>query len=362
MRHPDFLRYTGAIGRRNKLDRPGMLGACRRVAVGALAAIGIAAVLAGSGADAQDAPHVKVTVGETVSLSHLGLYVGMQKGFFQKQGIDIERVVMPGGSKVLGTLVSGDIDIAYLATFAALQAQIRGLPIKIVGVSHDMEIYTLLARTDLKGTINTAADLKGRTIGISTIGSGSWAFANLIAGFAKLDPKNDFSIVPVGNMSALISALKSKSVDAVTLWEPGTSTAMNDGAGYPVVDLLDPVQHKQFLDAPTSLVEVIATREDTIKNKADMMRRFFKAQNESYAWIHSHSVDEIAEVIAPLIGVSDMAVLKQALKRDLPGAPPVATVDEALFTTTIKRLVKDGMLEKSRTFAEAVDNSYGSIK
>jgi ABC-type nitrate/sulfonate/bicarbonate transport system substrate-binding protein len=92
------------------------------------------------------------------------------------------------------------------------------------------------------------------------------------------------------------------------------------------------------------------------------MRRFFKAQNESYAWIHSHSIDEIAEAIAPLIGVTDMAVLKQALKRDLPGAPPVATVDEALFTTTMKRLVNDGMLEKSRTFAEAVDNAYGGIK
>jgi NitT/TauT family transport system substrate-binding protein len=286
----------------------------------------------------------------------------MQKGFFANQGIDIERVVMPGGSKVLGTLVSGDIDVGYFAAVSALQAQIQGRPIKIVGASHIMEIYTLVGRSDLKGTITKAADLKGRMIGITSIGSGSWAFANLIASFAKFDPKTDFSVVPIGSLSALISALKTKRVDTVTLWEPGTTSALNEGVGYPVIDLLDPVQHNEFLAAPTSLVEVIAASDDTITKKADVMRRFFKAQNDSYAWIHSHSVNELAEAVAPVVGMSDMAVLKQALERMLPGVPKVATVDEALFDPTIKRLVDGGVLAKGRPFAEAVDNTFADIK
>ena len=356
MRPCNFLHFT----KRCKLNPANIFALGRGVAVVALAFVSITAILAS--AQAQDVRRVKVTVGDITSFSQLGLYVGMQKGLFEKQGIDIERVVMPGGSKVLGTLLSGDIDIGYFAVSAALQAQIQGRPIKIIGASHDMDIYTLVGRNDLKNTFTKAADLKGRTIGITTIGSGSWAFAKLIASFAKLDPKSDFSIVPVGNLSALISALKTNRVDAVTLWEPGTTTALNEGAGYPIIDLVDPKQHEQFLAARSSLVEVIAVRNDAIAGKGDMLRRFFKAQNEAYAWIHSHSVDELAEAVAPVVGMKNMDILKQALSRTLPGVPTIATVDESLFSRSMKRLVDNGVLEKSLSFSEAVDNTYAGIK
>lgn len=360
MQYRDLLHLVGALVGSGIFIVRRAVSICRFAAICSLGVT--AAMFPLGGAEAQDARRTKVTVGDTVSFAHLGLYVGMRKGFFEKQGLDIERVVMPAGAKVLGTLLSGDIDVGYFAAVSALQAQIRGRPIKIVGASHNMEIYTLLGRSDLEDTIKNASDLRGRTIGITAVGSGSWAFANLIASSAKFDPKNDFSMVSIGNVSALISALKTKRVDTVTLWEPGTTMALKERLGYPIIDLLDPVQHKAFLAEPTSLVEVIAARVDTVANKAETMRRFFKAQNESYAWIHSHSVEEVADAVAPLVGVSDMAILKQALQRMIPGVPRIATVDEALFTPSMKRLVDGGVLEESRSFAEAVDNTFSGIK
>src|SRR3954447_21609409 len=151
----------------------------------------------------------KLRVGDTVSFSHLGMYVGVQKGIFSKHGIEVERVVMPGGAKVLSTLLSDDIDIGYLAAVTTLQAQFQGRPVKIIGTSHVMEIYSLLGRNDLKGTITKPADLKDRTIGISAIGSGSWAFANLLARAGSLDAARGIKIVPLGGMMALIAALQS---------------------------------------------------------------------------------------------------------------------------------------------------------
>src|SRR6185312_17502799 len=96
---------------------------------------------------------LKVKVGDTTSLAQLGMYVGIQKGIFKKHGLDVERISMPGGAKVLTTLLTGDIDVAYLAASTALQAQFQGRPVKIVGMSHSMEIYALLGRNDLKGTV-----------------------------------------------------------------------------------------------------------------------------------------------------------------------------------------------------------------
>ena len=147
----------------------------KMLAVISVASLGLAALSSTSAA--QDL--IKIKVGDTTSLAQLGMYVGIQKGIFKKHGLDVERIAMPGGAKVLTTLLTGDIDVAYLAASTALQAQFQARPVKIIGMSHSMEIYALLGRNDLKGKISKPEDLKDRTIGISSIGSGSWAFANI---------------------------------------------------------------------------------------------------------------------------------------------------------------------------------------
>lgn len=327
----------------------------------AAAACGLLALLAPTDrAAAQQL--TKVRVGDVVSFSHLGMYVGMQRGIFQKHGIEIERIVMPGGAKVLTTLLSDDIDIGFFAAVTALQAQTQGRPVKIIGASHVMEIYSLLGRNDLKGTITKPADLKDRTIGISAPGSGSWAFANLLAKAGSLDPARDIKVVPIGGMMPLISALKSNRVDTVTLWEPGTTMALAENIGYSVIDLQDPIQHQQFMESPQSLVEVIAAKEDFIAGKRDALKKFFAAQNEAYAWIHSVSIEELAQTVAPVVGQANMDILQKALKRMVPGVPKMALVDEKMFTATMKKMVDAGLFKEAQPFARAVDNSFGDVR
>jgi NitT/TauT family transport system substrate-binding protein len=324
-------------------------------------AFGISAVLFGTLVHAAE-PLAKVRIGDTVSFAHLGVYVGIQRGIFKEHGVEIERIVMPGGSKVLATLLSGDIDVAYLATVSALQAQYQGRPVKIVGASHIMEIYSLLGRNDLKGTITKPADLKDHTVGITSPGSGSWAFANQLALAGKLDAARDIKIVPVGNMMSLISALKSNRVDTVTLWEPGTTMALSEGVGYSVIDLLNPKEHEQFIGSAESLVEVIAAQEDFINGKRETLRKFFDAQNEAYAWIHKAPIEEVAKTVAPLVGNPDMAVLQKALKRMIPGVPKTAKVDEKMYNATMKRMVDGGLFKEARPFDKAVDNSVSAAR
>lgn len=331
-----------------------------------LAALALAfvasATLSGTAAHASDKPLAKVRVGDTVSFAHLGVYVGIEKGIFRKHGIEIERIVMPGGSKVLATLLSGDIDVAYLAAVSALQAQFQGRPVKIIGASHIMEIYSLLGRADLKGAITKPADLKNRTVGITAPGSGSWAFANLLAHVGSLDAERDIKIVPIGSMMSLISALKTNRVDTVTLWEPGTTMALEEGVGYSVIDLLNPSQHQQIVGSAESLVEVIAAQESFISSNRDTLRKFFEAQNEAYAWIHSAPVEEVAQAVASVVGNPDMEILKKALKRMIPGVPKTAAVDEKVYTSTMERMVSHGLFKESQPFAKAVDNSVNGAR
>ena len=145
-----FLRLRA----HNNWDRTIMkfLDTIRRkmLAVISVASLGLAALSSTSAA--QDL--IKIKVGDTTSLAQLGMYVGIQKGIFKKHGLDVERIAMPGGAKVLTTLLTGDIDVAYLAASTALQAQFQARPVKIIGMSHNMEIYALLGQNSLKGKIN----------------------------------------------------------------------------------------------------------------------------------------------------------------------------------------------------------------
>jgi NitT/TauT family transport system substrate-binding protein len=353
-----FLRLRA----HNNWDRTIMkfLDTSRRkmLAVISVASLGLAALSSTSAA--QDL--IKIKVGDTTSLAQLGMYVGIQKGIFKKHGLDVERIAMPGGAKVLTTLLTGDIDVAYLAASTALQAQFQARPVKIIGMSHSMEIYALLGRNDLKGKISKPEDLKDRTIGISSIGSGSWAFAKYLAHLGKLDDTRDIKIVPLGNMMAIIAGLKTNRVDTVTLWEPGITLALAENAGYSIIDLVDPAQHQKYMNAAESMVEVILAKEDLVTGQPEKMKKFFAAQNEAFAYIHSTPMEEIAKAVAPIVGESNMDVLVASLKRNLPGVPKIATVDEQVFNSTMKRMVETGLYKEAMPFAKSVDNRYGAVK
>jgi NitT/TauT family transport system substrate-binding protein len=352
-------RQNGPVG---EMAMNMSIGAGRKILIAAISIVGLGlAALPARNVYAEE-PLIKMRVGDTTSLAQLGMYVGIQKGIFQKHGLDVERIAMPGGAKVLTTLLTGDIDVAYLAASTALQAQYQGRPVKIVGMSHSMEIYALLGRNDLKGTVTKPSDLKDRTIGISSIGSGSWAFAKFLAHAGSLNDTSDIKIVPLGNMMAIIAALKTNRVDTVTLWEPGITMALAENAGYSVIDLVDPAQHQKYLNSAESMVEVILASEDLIAKQPEKMRKFFAAQNEAYAWIHSTPMEEVAKAVAPIVGESNMAVLVPSLQRNLAGVPKIATVDEKVFTTTVARMVDTGLFKEAMPFAKSVDNQFGAVK
>ena len=73
-------------------------------------------------------------------------------------------------------------------------------------------------------------------------------------------------------------------------------------------------------------------------------------------------MEEIAKAVAPIVGESNMEVLVASLKRNLPGVPKIATVDEKVFTTTMARMVETGLFKEAMPFAKSVDNRYGAVK
>src|SRR5687768_15810378 len=116
----------------------------------------------GVGQSASAAERFYISIpGPTLSYAHL--YYGQERGFFAQEGLDLQVLVVRG---VIGlsSLMSGEIDVTCHAG-SGLAAALRGLPIKIVNVTHDRPVHDLIVHP----SIATPADLKGKAIAVGSL-------------------------------------------------------------------------------------------------------------------------------------------------------------------------------------------------
>src|SRR5271154_4571445 len=90
--------------------------------------------------------------------------VAQQKGYFAAEGLDAE-LQYAGGGVATPALMSGSIQASGSAA-ASLSAILKGAPLRIVGITADSPTYSLWVSNDIK----TAADLKGKVIGVASRG------------------------------------------------------------------------------------------------------------------------------------------------------------------------------------------------
>ncbi len=115
------------IERRNPFRRRLVLAAIP-VAVGA-------AVLGGAAAGAPSATVTTITVNTLPIANALPLDLGIQKGFFADQGIEIKKSTLQSGNDIVLALANNNGDIGYIGYTPAMIGRTQGIPITVVAAS-----------------------------------------------------------------------------------------------------------------------------------------------------------------------------------------------------------------------------------
>src|SRR5207302_28 len=183
--------FRAAVGRGRVLAleaAPGALGR-RPMKTGSLgiAFASILLVAACGGGTAQPSPSaagtgaattppratVRVAIGSAASLNYLSWDLAKALGYFEDESLDVILNYASSGNDAATALLSGSVDFTGNSMDQSIKAQIAGKPTKMVVAFSRTPGAAIVVRADLKDTVKSLKDLKGKTVGATSQGSGT---------------------------------------------------------------------------------------------------------------------------------------------------------------------------------------------
>ncbi len=159
------------------------------------------------------------------SLSSLPLTVAERKGFFVREGLNLEVVPIPGGTdRIVAALDKGEIDAGKNATPYLIQAVLKGSDAVAIVAQTTNPVYSLIVRPEIK----SFADLKNKVIGLSPAGDTITLSTVRLLNSKGIKPV-DFRAKPVVGTSARFECLKSGECAAVPMGQPEDLEAIRQG-------------------------------------------------------------------------------------------------------------------------------------
>jgi NitT/TauT family transport system substrate-binding protein len=268
---------AGGSGRR----RATFFATSLAAAVAAVALVGGAT--ASAGPTAAKRPMVAVTVNSLPISNGLPLDLGIKKGFFQAQGIEITKRTLQSGNDIVLALANKNGEIGYVGWVPAMIARTQGIPLTAIaasdveGTSESDNWQNILVKGS--SSIRTPADLAGKTIAVNALkGVGE---VMIKAALKKRGVNPDSVRLTALPFPAMRSALNNGQVDAIWTPEPFMSQALNsDGAR--IVMAPGPVLGKFW-----PIGTYVGLDEWASKNP-ELAKKFRTAINQSLTYAQAH--------------------------------------------------------------------------
>jgi NitT/TauT family transport system substrate-binding protein len=278
--------------------------------------IGAAIAPAAQAADSK----ITIMVGGINKLIYLPPKLAENLGYFKDEGLDVELQSQQAGVDAENELLAGAVQAVVGYYDHSIDLQSKGKEVtsitQLLVVPGGME----MVRSDLATQVRSMADLKGRTLGVTGLGSSSSFLAQYLASRNGLKT-SDYSMLPVGAGNTLIAALKQKRVDVVWTTEPTTSMLLASGEAKVLVDMNSAEGTRAALGGlyPASAVYVQGAWLKTHKPEAAKLARAFV---RTLKYIQTHSAEEIAAKMPADYYGGNKALYVQALKASLPMYSP----------------------------------------
>lgn len=251
-----------------------------------------------SAESAPERPLEKLTIAySSVSGNMAPLWITHERGFFRKNGLDVQIVFIESGSTAVQSLTNKDVAFAQMAGAGVLQSRLRGSDVVMIAGFLNTLDYQLM----VEKSITRPEQLKGKTMAVSRYGSSSDFATRYALEKFGLVPEKDVSILEIGSQPARFAALESGKIQAAMIAVPLTVRAKALGF-HALADL-------QMLGLEYQHTGLVTTQ-SLIKSRPEIVRNVMKAYVEGIHYYKTNRPESIA-ILAKYLKTNDSELLNE---------------------------------------------------
>ena len=286
------------------------------------------------------------------SIFYAPMYVAIEEGYFEEEGIEVELVNGLGADKTMTAVLSGESEIGFMGSEASVYVYNEGAEDYVVNFAQLTQragnfLVSREAEPEFKMT-----DLKGKTVlGGRKGGMPQMVFEYILKKYG-MDPATDLNIIQNIDFGMTAQAFSGGSGDYTVEFEPSATALEKEGAGFVVSSL--------GVESGYVPYTAFSAKKSYIEENPEVIEGFVNALQKGMDYVNTHTPEEIAEIIQPQFAETDKDTLITIITRyyDQDSWKEDLVFSEAAYTLLLDILESAGELEKRPPYEDLVNNTY----
>lgn len=269
-------------------------------------------------------------------------WVAKDLKIFDKYGLDVDLVMITGGSRSVAALLGGSTQFSTGSATAALLAAARGSDVVIVAASYNKFPGAIVAKPEIRAP----KELRGKSLGILNFGGSNDLGVQLAFKEWGLKPK-EVNVIISGDAPTRLAALLAGRIDATLLSPPHLKLAVN--SGYRVLADMGQM-HANFSQS------ALYVRRGYMAEHRDIAKRFIKAYAEA-CHVFKTDRERSLKILARRMRVEDPEIVSETYEYFAPRFSFPPYVNMAGIKDTLEFYAAQSPELKIRKPQEFVDHS-----
>ena len=279
----------------------------------------------------------------SISGAQAVLWIAKETGIFRDNGLDVDLVYIGGGPRSMAALLSGQLQVIGTGGNALVAAHLNGAKDTVlIATTYNTLVFSLMTRANLKDP----KELKGKTFGVTGIGSLSDFTLRTLLRRWSLDPARDVVVRAMGGYPEILSGMQAGLLDGGIFSPPGNLNALAVG-------------FREFIDAGSTGIEYASTCYGTtrrfIRERRETVGQFIKSLT---AAIHRFKSDKPGslKIMQRYIKNADPKVLEETYRvyalQYLPRAPYPTHNGVKAILDSLETVIPDAKKADPGTFVD----------
>ncbi|TMF69165.1 MAG: ABC transporter substrate-binding protein [Chloroflexi bacterium] len=236
---------------------------------------------------------VKIMVGGLNKQIYIPNKLAELLGYFKEQNLNVTLIDEGSGQASEEEVIAGNVDGGSGSYSHVLELQPKGKYMQQVIQFQIAPGEAEMVDAKKADSIKTAADLKGKNLGVTSIGSGTHTISLALLGRAGLTG-TDAKFVAVGAGNTFIAAMQQHVIDAGMTTEPTISRLVKSGVGKVLIDLRTPTSTRAALGADYPFIGIFMMSTYVSSHKG-VVQRLVNAYVKTLKWMKAHTAAEITD-------------------------------------------------------------------